>query len=126
MSQNAAGAVHGEHHHDAQAHGTVRGYLIGFLVSVVLTAVPFWMAITGPGVSPQLFGLVVMGFAAIQVIVHMIFFLHMNGRSEGGWNMIALIFTLIICVIMLAGSLWVMFHLNTNMMPMSDGMAGNR
>lgn len=117
-------AGHGHPSDEGQAHGTTRDYMIGFAASVVLTAIPFWMAMTGPGVSPQIFGLIVMGFAAIQVVVHMIFFLHMNGRSEGGWNMIALIFTAIICVIVLAGSLWVMFHLNTNMMAMPDGMPG--
>ena len=50
----------------------------------------------------------------------MVYFLHMNSHSEGGWNMLALIFTVVITVIMLAGSLWVMYHLNTNMMPMGE------
>ena len=57
-----------------------------------------------------------MAFAAVQIVVHMIFFLHMNPRSEGGWTMMALVFTIIIVVITLSGSLWVMYHLNTNMM----------
>jgi cytochrome o ubiquinol oxidase operon protein cyoD len=47
----------------------------------------------------------------------MIYFLHMNTRSEGGWTMMAAIFTIIVVVIALSGSLWVMYHLNTNMMP---------
>jgi cytochrome o ubiquinol oxidase subunit IV len=50
-------------------------------------------------------------------VVHMIYFLHMNFRSQGGWNMLALIFTAVIVFITLAGSLWVMYHLNVNMMP---------
>ena len=58
-------------------------------------------------------------FAAAQVVVHMVYFLHMNAKSEGGWNALALIFTVVLVVIVLAGSLWVMHHLNTNMMPMS-------
>jgi len=41
----------------------------------------------------------------------------MNTKSEGGWTMMAAIFTIIVIVIALSGSLWVMFHLNTNMMP---------
>ncbi|TIV08319.1 MAG: cytochrome o ubiquinol oxidase subunit IV, partial [Mesorhizobium sp.] len=44
-------------------------------------------------------------------------FLHMNPASEGGWSMLALIFTVILVVIVLSGSLWVMYHLNANMMP---------
>jgi cytochrome o ubiquinol oxidase operon protein cyoD len=59
----------------------------------------------------------VMGLALIQVVVHMIYFLHMNTRSEGGWTILALIFTLVLVVIMLSGSLWVMYNMTTNMMP---------
>ena len=58
-------------------------------------------------------------FAAVQIVVHMVFFLHMNTKSEGGWNMLALIFTLSLLAVVLTGSLWVMYHLNANMMPMS-------
>ena len=57
----------------------------------------------------------------VQIVVHMVFFLHMNFHSEGGWNMLALIFTLVLVFITLAGSLWVMISLNNNMMP---GMMG--
>jgi cytochrome o ubiquinol oxidase operon protein cyoD len=61
--------------------------------------------------------LVIMAFGVAQILVHMIYFLHMNTRSEGGWTMMAAIFTIIVVVIALSGSLWVMYHLNTNMMP---------
>jgi cytochrome o ubiquinol oxidase operon protein cyoD len=47
----------------------------------------------------------------------MVYFLHMNTKSEGGWTVLALIFTTMLVVIMLSGSIWVMYHLNTNMMP---------
>jgi cytochrome o ubiquinol oxidase operon protein cyoD len=43
----------------------------------------------------------------------------MNAKSEGGWTLLALIFTLVLVVIALSGSLWVMYHLNENMMPAS-------
>jgi cytochrome o ubiquinol oxidase operon protein cyoD len=52
----------------------------------------------------------------------MVYFLHMDAKSEGGWNMLALIFTLVVVVITLAGSLWVMYHMNTNMMPTMHDM----
>jgi len=53
----------------------------------------------------------------VQMVVHMVYFLHMTPSAEGGWNMMAMIFTLIIVLITLIGSMWVMYHLNTNMMP---------
>ena len=105
------------HHPDGHDHGTYRSYVIGFILSVVLTAIPFGVVMAGGLESRLLTAGIVIGAAAIQILVHMVYFLHMNGRSEGGWNMMGLIFTLVIVAIVLAGSLWVMFHLNTNMMP---------
>lgn len=115
------GHGHDDHHHDdGHSHGTMGSYMIGFVLSVILTAIPFWLVMTGTLGDNQLTGFIIMGLAAVQMIVHMVYFLHMNGRSEGGWTMMALIFTIVIVVIALAGSLWVMYHLNTNMMPMHD------
>lgn len=111
---------HDAHGHEEHAHGSLRSYMIGFLLSVILTAIPFWLVMSGALGSNQLTAFAIMGFAVAQIIVHMVFFLHMNGKSEGGWTMLALVFTLIIVVIVLAGSLWVMYHLNTNMMPPHD------
>ena len=111
---------HDDHHHgDDHDHGSFKTYMIGFLLSVVLTAIPFWLVMTG-ALPAAATGLIITAFAVVQIIVHMIFFLHMNHKSEGGWNMLALIFTLVIVVIAVAGSVWVMYHLNTNMMPVHD------
>jgi len=111
--------------HDAPGHGTRRSYLIGFALSVVLTAVPFWLVMGGALGDKQTTALVIMGFALVQVIVHMIYFLHMNTRSEGGWNMMALIFTVVLVAIGLIGSLWVMHHMNLNMMPGMGTVSGD-
>ena len=105
---------------DGHSHGSLRSYLTGFALSVVLTAVPFWLVMSGALGSTQATVLAIMAFALVQIVVHMVFFLHMNTKSQGGWTMMALIFTLILVVITLSGSLWVMYHLNANMMPMQD------
>jgi cytochrome o ubiquinol oxidase operon protein cyoD len=110
---------HGPADHPGRAHGSLKGYLTGFGLSLALTAVPFWLVMTAP-LPPQVTGLIVVGFAAAQIVVHMIYFLHMNGKAEGGWTILAMIFTVIIVVITLSGSLWVMSHLNTNMGPAHD------
>ena len=103
--------------HGGAAHGSLRGYLIGFFLSVILTAVPFWLVMDGVIDNKQATAVIIMAFAAVQIVVHMVFFLHMTPASEGGWSMLALIFTVILVVIVLSGSLWVMYHLNANMMP---------
>ena len=116
MSAHGHDETHGAGH-DAP-HGSYKSYLTGFLLSVVLTAIPFWLVMTNT-LSNQTTALVIMAFAVAQIIVHMIYFLHMDTKSEAGWNFMALIFTIVVVVIVLSGSLWVMYHMNANMMPMS-------
>jgi len=118
-----AHAAHDEHGHagahDDGGHGniTLRGYLTGFVLSVVLTVIPFWLVMGNTLSSSGLTALVILLIGAVQMVVHMIYFLHMSPSAEGGWNMLALIFTVIVVVIALVGSLWVMYHLDANMMP---------
>jgi cytochrome o ubiquinol oxidase operon protein cyoD len=104
--------------HDGHAaHGSLKGYVTGFVLSLVLTAIPFWLVMGKVFERPGATAAILLGFAAVQIVVHMVYFLHMNAKSEGGWTLLALIFTLVIVVIALSGSLWVMYHLNENMMP---------
>ena len=64
--------------------------------------------------------MIIVGMALLQILVQLGYFLHMNTRSEGGWNLLSIMFTLILVVILLAGTLWVMHHMNANMMPMTE------
>lgn len=114
-SQNAHHDAHG--HDDGHAHGSLRDYITGFVLAVILTVIPFWLVMSGGFESRSATVAVVMICAVLQVVVHMVYFLHMNSRSEEGWTLISVIFTIVIVFIMLAGSIWVMYHLNTNMMP---------
>lgn len=108
-------AVHA--HGDAHGHGSKRSYLVGFALSSVLTAIPFWLVMANPLNNPGVTAALVIAFAVIQILVHTVCFLHVNTQGEGGWTLIAYVFTGVILLITIAGSLWIMYHLNTNMMP---------
>lgn len=109
---------HDHHGHDDHAdHGSLKSYAIGFVLSVILTAIPFWLVMGKVFDNSSTAATVLLGFAIVQIVVHMVYFLHMNTKSEGGWNMLALIFTAVLVLIVLVGSIWVMYHLNHNMMP---------
>ena len=84
--------------------------------------IPLWAGIGAIVVGGLL--LVMGGFAVIQILVHMVYFLHMNGKIEGGWTLLATIFTVVFVAITIAGTLWVMFHMNANMMPEHPPMPG--
>jgi cytochrome o ubiquinol oxidase operon protein cyoD len=104
-------------HGDTHGHGSKRSYLIGFGLSAVLTAIPFWLVMAAPLANPGLTAALVIGAAVAQILVHTICFLHVNTQGEGGWTLVAYLFTGVILVITIAGSLWIMYHLNSNMMP---------
>jgi len=96
-------------------HITVGGYVTGFVLAVILTAIPFWLVMAKVFANPNVTIRIILGFAIVQIYVHMVFFLHMTSKAEGGWTWMSLIFTLVLVVITLSGSLWVMYHLQTNM-----------
>lgn len=112
---------HGEHGHGGgHDHGSYGSYITGFILSVILTAIPFGVVMAGGFDSRVLTAGIVVGCAMVQIVVHMVYFLHMNASSDDGWTMMSMIFTVIVVVIVLSGSLWVMYHMNTNMMPQMD------
>ncbi|MFC4626388.1 cytochrome o ubiquinol oxidase subunit IV [Daeguia caeni] len=107
-------------HHENHDHGSLKSYVTGFILAVILTVVPFALAMGGYFTPPQT-ALIVLVLAAVQIVVHLVYFLHMSPKSEGGWNMLALVFTAVILVIVLTGSIWIMYHLDINMMPVDMG-----
>lgn len=126
MSHPSASAhAHGESPHEGDhgamhaSHGSLRGYLTGFVLAAILTIIPFWLVMDHVITSTVATVVIVLGLAAVQIVVHMIYFLHLDTRSENGWNMLAFIFTIVLVVIVLGASIWVMYNENANMMPMS-------
>ena len=111
-------------HGDTMGHGSRRGHRIGSLLAIILTVVPFWLVMSQQGPAPGWTAAVIFALALVQIVVHVVCFLHLDTRSEGGWTLLAFLFTAVIVVLTIGGSVWVMFHLNTNMMPMPGGMTG--
>lgn len=106
-------------HDIAESHGSRRSYLIGFLLSVVLTAVPFWLVMTGP-LAPATTAAIIVVCAVVQILVHTVCFLHVNPQAEGGWTLMSYVFAAVIVLIVIAGSLWIMHHLDLNMMQLME------
>jgi len=98
------------------SHASVRDYVIGFALSIILTAVPFGLVMAGT-IPASTAVPICLALAVVQIVVHLVYFLHMNRASSRSWNMAALIFTVVVVAILGAGTIWVMYHLNLNMMP---------
>lgn len=118
MSTHDIHAGHDDHHEEQDdLHVTAGEYVKGFILAVILTVIPFWLVMNGVIEDRATAVLVLGGFAVVQILVHMVFFLHMNGKLQGGWTMMSTIFSIVFIAITVVGTLWVMFHMNTNMMP---------
>jgi len=100
-------------------------YAIGLVISAALTAASFYTVgthlIWGPGIPAAL---VVLAIA--QIGIHLVFFLHMTTAPDNTNNMLALAFGVLIVALIIAGSLWIMAHLDHNMMTMSDVLRRQR
>lgn len=112
-----------QHHNEFGVHATRKAYLTGFGLSVLLTAIPFWLVATG-SVGAVATAVLILLMAFVQIGVHMVYFLHLNTHSEGGWNFLAAMFTVVLVLIAISGSIWVMYNLDINMMPMPGNSIG--
>ncbi len=97
------------------AHGSLSEYMVGLSLSIILTAIPF--AIVMSGSLNETTSIVLILLCAVgQVMVQLVFFLHMNTSSEQMWNSVSAVFVILLVMILIVGSVWIMQHLNHNML----------
>jgi len=97
----------------------VLSYLIGLGFATVLTIASFWIAIAHPIWGPAVpVALAVLAIA--QMGVHLVFFLHVTTGPDNTNNVLALAYGLMVVFLIVAGSIWIMDHLNHNLMPMEQ------
>jgi cytochrome o ubiquinol oxidase operon protein cyoD len=97
----------------AHDHGR-KSYLVGFALALVLTAIPFALVAANP--LPRSTTLIVIGVAAaIQILVHLRYFLHLDLATTPRENLFALLFAAILIFIMIGGTFWIMFDLQHRM-----------
>ena len=100
--------------HTGAGHITVGKYVLGFILAIGLTVLSF--VIVAAGIQPKYAALVGLVLAAIvQILVHLHYFLHLDRSPENLWNLIAIVFTGIILLIFIGGTVWVIFTLNSRM-----------
>ncbi|MBN2638162.1 MAG: cytochrome o ubiquinol oxidase subunit IV [Bacteroidales bacterium] len=96
-------------------HISTKHYIVGFVLAVLLTVVSFGFVMTDV-VSKQVAVIGLFVAAVLQMLVHLHYFLHLDRSSEQRWNVIALAFTALLLFIFVAGTMWVMYTLNSRMM----------
>lgn len=96
-------------------HGTVKSYIVGFIISLVLTIIPFYLVAEHTFSNTHLY--IIIGlFALAQLFVQLVFFLHLSFKSNAKWNLSVFLFTLVVVLILVLGTLWIMVNLDYFMM----------
>jgi cytochrome o ubiquinol oxidase operon protein cyoD len=98
------------------SRGSLKSYLTGFVLALILTAIAFALVMRRGTLSSGviLAGIFVAGI--VQILVHLHYFLHLDTSSAARWNVLALVFTLLIMILFVGGTLWIMYTLNYRMM----------
>ena len=102
-------------HSDGANHGSVKSYAIGFILSVILTVIPFGLVMY-PSLPKFTTLAIVLLFAVVQVVVHLVYFLHLDRSAAQRNNVTALVFAAMVIVLLVGLSLWIMFSIHTEMM----------
>ena len=97
------------------SRGSLRSYLTGFVLSLILTAIPFALVMSAAW-SPGATLATIFGAGIVQILVHLHYFLHLDTSSAARWNVLAMIFTVLIMILFVGGTLWIMYTLNYRMM----------
>lgn len=102
-------------------HGTLQAYAIGFLASLILTFASFTLVITQALTGHALIFTIAF-LAFVQAIFQLRFFLHAGQEAKPQWESLVLYFMIMVLLIIVLGSLWIMFDLNARVMPTMDMM----
>ena len=112
-------AAPGDEHAGGSGFSAIQVYLLGFLLAIGLTVASFWIAgsnaVWGPGIPAALLSL-----AVAQMGVHLVFFLHITIGPENTNNTLALAFGVLVVLVIVVGSVWIMAHLNHNLMTLDQ------
>ncbi|WP_407965594.1 cytochrome o ubiquinol oxidase subunit IV [Bartonella sp. C271] len=104
--------------YDKNHDPSISSYLVGFILSVLFTLGSFLPVMYGLldswAISTKVIYLI--GMALIQIIIQIVFFLHLNSGPDAKWNLAALLFAAMCVFIIIGGTWWAISHLNYNMM----------
>lgn len=103
----------------------IGGYLLGLFLATILTAASFYIGL-GHFIWTPAVPVALAALAIAQIGVHLVFFIHLTSAPDNTNNVLALAFGVLIVFLILAGSIWIMQHLNQNMLPMDQIMKMQR
>ena len=100
--------------------GSYTAYAMGFVLSVILTIIPYQLVIVQNAITGRALVVTLVLFAVAQLSVQLVFFLHLGREERPWWNLQMFAFMALVLLILVLGSLWIMYNLDYNMMSPHD------
>ncbi|MOA22950.1 Cytochrome bo(3) ubiquinol oxidase subunit 4 [compost metagenome] len=103
MAKQQAQDTHSSH------GGSMKSYIVGFLFSIILTIIPLVLVLNNM-LSKTATTVIILAMAVLQFLVQLVFFMHIRDEEKPRFNLMALVFGLVIMVVIVAGSIWIMTY----------------
>ncbi|MEC0232489.1 cytochrome o ubiquinol oxidase subunit IV [Paenibacillus alba] len=100
---------HTDSHQNHDAHGSLKSYIMGFALSIILTIIPL-VVVMNHMLNRTGTLVLILIMAILQFVVQLLFFMHVKEGENAKWNIMALIFGLVILITIVAGSIWIMTY----------------
>lgn len=97
-------------------HGTTRSYVIGFVLSLIFTIIPYYLVINKVLTGDTLL-ITILCIAVIQMFIQIFFFLHLGRGPKPFYNVVFFFATAGLIVIVVGASLFIMENLYRTMSP---------
>ncbi len=92
---------------------TFKSYITGFIFSLALSLAAYFVVVN----HASHVSIIILALALVQMVIQLIYFLHLGQGADGKWNLSVFFSTISIILILVVGSIWIMNHLNYNMTP---------
>ncbi len=90
--------------------------VVGFIISILCTCAAY-LIVQSHVLRPSIFLGIVAGLGILQTLFQLIFFFHLGVESKPRWNLAMFLFMLLVVILIIGGSIWIMYQLNYNTMP---------
>ena len=98
-----------------EEYGSFKLYMLGFVLSILLTLASYFLVAKGWLTGTTLIASI-MGLGLLQAVVQLILFLHLGDEQHPRWNLTVFLFMALVAIIIVAGSIWIMYSLNYTLM----------
>ena len=108
--------IHNNHQHDTSAHGSISSYVIGFVLSLIFSIIPYYLVVN-KSLTGNALTATILTFGVIQMLIQIIFFLHLGRGPKPLYNVVFFGATAFMILVVVIGSIFIMKHLHYNMSP---------